>query len=325
MQIPTDEQYQAADVAAFERFFAQMKSRGLVESKWRNAATASFDEIWSHPYAAFLWEGIVAEYVAELGFVPKRLPATKTNLDFDLSSSAKALYAECVVPKAGDKANPHSVHQFAAEDFEKFEWSLSDGTKLPFQFADHDSTVQEETGRFGLRIVNALTQKNRQITDFFEGGAEAASAIVFLNTICIGNTYLSSTRSLSPVVSSLFGSDGVPTFHIDNQTGKVHGAVIQRSPTIAKGGSSVGRDGFYDRTLINIAAVVHLARCVPLNMIRRSNSDAYDFANFFVTKSELILNPTATYPLSDELVRRFHCNILVTSAPDQKDIRIASE
>ena len=165
--------YQTRDTTQFRRFVDRLRQQDVIESAWPDAAVASFDDVWSHRWQSYLWEGVVAMYGAELGLTPKRFASNRTNLDFDLSSAGTSLYAECVVPNAGNENSPHSVHRFQDADFQNAAEVFDDVT-LPGQFAEHSSKIEGDVSQFGLRVTNALTQKNAQISKFFENVAPPA-------------------------------------------------------------------------------------------------------------------------------------------------------
>jgi hypothetical protein len=309
--------YQAIHLTEFRRFIDRLRQQNLIESSWPDAAVASFDEVWSHRWQSCLWEGVVALYGSELGLTPKRFSTDRTNLDFDLSSAVTSLYAECVVPNAGDQHSPHAVHRFQEADFQSTAEVFDDQT-LPGEFAEHSSKIEDDVSQFGLRVTNTLTQKNTQIGKFFEDGASPAPTVVFVNTALVTHySHISSTglAGPSPFVSSLFGIDGVPTFQVDRQSGKVIQRVIERSSNIKKGEILVGRNGFCDMTLANISAVIHIVRRTPFNLVFDCGEGEYKFAESFAASSELILNPTALHPLTEEMVTLFHRNVLVESTP----------
>ena len=332
--------YQLRDLAAFRRFVDHLKQRGIAERKWPDAAAASFEDIGSHSWEARLWEGIVATNASELGFTTARLPGKKKrNVDFVLSKKNLRLYAECVVPQGGEEGLPSSVHSFRDEDFKAAPIEVN-GQKWTFSEAEHLSNVADDADKIGLRLSNALYVdkngkggKNKQIEDCFEEGAPPGPAIVFLNSTHIPHlrpiSAIGALFPLSPVVSSLFGTDGVPTFRINLSTGKNMGQVLRQSPGIKKGDAVdlINRNRFSDGTLPHISAVVHVAQRSPIDMVLSNCNSEYSFAGDFSESAELILNPTANYPLTDGIVDMLRCHVVVkrTTAGDGLEVTRRSD
>ena len=331
--------YQLRELAVFRRFVEHLEQQNIVEHNWPAAATASFEDIWSPGWAARLWDGVVATHMSAQGFTTARLPGkNKPNVDFVLTKKNLRLYAECVVPEGGQEGLPFTVHSFRDEDYKPVSIE-ADGQTWTFNQAEHHSTVADDADRIGLRVSNSLYGdkngkggKNKQIEDCFEAGNPPGPAIVFLNS-----TYISPLRPISkigalfphsPVVTSLFGADGVPTFR-NLSTGEVVEQVHRQSPGIKKGDAVdlVNRNRFNDGTLAHISAVVHVAQRSPIDMVLSNCNSEYSFAGDFSESAELILNPTANYPLTDGIVDMLRCHVVVkrTTAGDGLEVTRRSD
>lgn len=284
-------------LVAMRRFVHHLAQCNLTEN-WPDPAFVDYGAFWGHDWQAKFWEGVVGLHCQERGFNATRVAnRRRSNVDFDLSSHGERLYVECVLPTAGRTDQPHSLSE------------------------RESSTVDDGVRRIGLRIVGTLIAKNLQIRRYLETGVEPGPAIVFVNTAfmtrhCALTSADDGITLMSPVVASVFGSDGVPRFDINNATGDLR-QVVTDAPTFLKPGSnaSIERNGFRDNSLPHISALVHLAHRSPAQLASSLETDSPSFASEFAQRSELILNPTAAYPLTKDVSDRIGCKLTI-SIPD---------
>ena len=288
----------------------ELHCRGLLEENWRppRFSPTDGDQIWNK-FEEDLWEAVVALRFGLAGVDVQRAGVQISNVDFRLHSKSQTVFAECVSPNLGDVSSAAAPYHAKDSDFKKQTLRASTGESFTVESAEQydcgEADVADSANRRQLRYASAITAKaDGQLTAC---GTMMGSAprILIINSSNLRHRHISRppcptmpTVVASDCVNAVFGGSGIAAFALDSKTNTASGGLHLFSKEIKKPGTEalVEREGFLNDSLASVSAILHNTR-QPHCLAELFFTDRKTFIDEFDSQSELILNPSAKYPL----------------------------